>query len=106
LALGVLPLGTANDFARTLSIPDEPEEACQVVADGVDHRIDVGRVNDVYFLNVASIGLAVRAQRYRSDAAKRRFGALSYAGNIRAAFRDTRPFRVRVECDGQQHAWR
>src|SRR5699024_3847716 len=50
LALGVLPLGTANDFARTLSIPDEPEEACQVVADGVDHRIDVGRVNDVYFL--------------------------------------------------------
>ncbi|HLQ85628.1 MAG TPA: lipid kinase [Salinisphaeraceae bacterium] len=100
LTLGVLPLGTANDFARTLGYPDDPAAACRVVAQGVDHRVDVGRVNDAYFLNVASIGLAVRARSYRSAEAKRRFGALSYVHNAYAAFRDTRAFRVRVVCDG------
>lgn len=100
LTLGVLPLGTANDFARTLDYPDDPLEACRIVAEGADHRVDVGQVNDVHFLNVASIGLAVRARRYRSGKAKRWFGALGYAGNVYAAFRDTRPFHAWVRCDG------
>lgn len=103
LALGVLPLGTANDFARTLTIPNELELACQCLAEGVDHWIDVGCVNGVYFLNVATVGLAVRARRYRSDTAKNRFGSLGYARNIYAAFRDTRPFHVRVDCNGVTH---
>lgn len=102
LTLGVLPLGTANDFARTLGYPNDPIEACRIVAEGVDHRVDVGQVNDVYFLNVASIGLAVRARRYRSGKAKRWFGALGYASNVYAAFRDTRPFWARVVCDGER----
>lgn len=106
LTLGVLPLGTANDFARTLGYPADPVEACRTVAQGVDHRVDVGQVNDVYFLNVASIGLAVRAKRYRSDAAKRWFGAAGYVGNVYAAFRDTRPFRAWVTCDGEQQKLR
>jgi len=106
LTLGVLPLGTANDFARTLGIPTDPALACRNIAEGVDHAIDVGRVNDIHFLNVASIGLAVRARRYRSDRAKRRFGALGYSRNIYAAFRDTRPFRARVICDGVVHELR
>src|SRR5699024_10135493 len=103
LTLGILPLGTANDFARTLGYPDDPAEACRTVAQGEDHRIDLGQVNNIYFLNVASIGLAVRARQYRSDAAKRWFGSLGYAHNAYAAFRDTRPFRVRVVCDGLRH---
>lgn len=106
LTLGILPLGTANDFARTLGYPDDPAEACRTVAQGEDHRIDLGQVNDTYFLNVASIGLAVRARQYRSEAAKRWLGSLGYAHNAYAAFRDTRPFRVRVVCDGVRHELR
>lgn len=106
LTMGVLPLGTANDFARTLGIPNELELACQCIAEGVDHRIDVGRVNDVHFLNVASIGLAVRAHRYRSDAAKKRLGSLGYASNVYAAFRDTVPFQASIICDGVPHRLR
>lgn len=100
LTLGVLPLGTANDFARTLNYPGDLVEACGIVANGVDHPIDVGQVNDIRFLNAASIGLGARARRYRSDSAKRWLGTLGYARNVYAAFRNTRPFRVRVTCDG------
>lgn len=102
LALGVLPLGTANDFARTLGYPDDAIGACRIIAEGVDHNVDVGQVNNVYFLNVASIGLAARAHRYRSEKAKRWFGTLGYARNAYAAFRDTRPFRAWVSCEGQR----
>lgn len=106
LTLGMLPLGTANDFARTFDYPVDAIEACRTVAEGVDHRVDVGQVNNVHFLNVASIGLAARARRYRSDTAKRWFGAAGYAGNLYAAFHDTRPFRARVTCDGQRRELR
>lgn len=99
--MAVLPLGTANDFARTLLIPADLEAACRNVIEGVDHPIDLGQCNDVYFVNVASIGLAVRAREYRSDAAKKWLGSLGYAANVFSAVRDTRPFGAEVVCEGR-----
>lgn len=55
--LGVLPLGTANDFARSLDIPKGVEAASQVLATGKIVDIDVARANAAAFLNLASIGL-------------------------------------------------
>ena len=42
----VLPLGTANDFARTIGLPPDPLQAAEVALNGREHRIDVGLVND------------------------------------------------------------
>lgn len=98
--VAVLPLGTANDFARTLLIPADLEAACQNVVEGFDHAIDLGQCNDVYFVNVASIGLAVRAREYRSDAAKQWFGSLGYAANVWSAVRDTQPFGAEISYEG------
>jgi len=103
MPMAVLPLGTANDFARTLMIPNDLAAACRNVVEGLDYGIDLGQCNDVYFLNVASIGLAVRACEYRSDAAKKWLGALGYISNVYAAFRDTKPFGADVVCRGESH---
>src|SRR5690606_242827 len=59
LPLGVVPLGTASDFARTLGIPPDVGGACDVIAGGLAHRVDVGCVNGQYFLNASSLGLSV-----------------------------------------------
>lgn len=58
VALGVLPLGTANSFIRTLGIPLELEAAMDVIAAGHFRRIDLGMIDGDYFANVAAIGLS------------------------------------------------
>ena len=56
-ALGVLPLGTLNHFARDLGIPDKLEEAAQLIAKGGERRVDVAEMNGRVFINNSAIGL-------------------------------------------------
>jgi diacylglycerol kinase family enzyme len=56
-ALGVLPLGTLNHFAKDSGIPLDLRKAVQIVAAGHTTRVDVGRVNDYIFINNSSIGV-------------------------------------------------
>jgi diacylglycerol kinase family enzyme len=55
--LAVLPLGTYNHFARDLGIPLDWREALEVALSGASRQIDVGRINDRFFINNVSIGL-------------------------------------------------
>ena len=58
LPLGIIPLGTANDFARTVGIPTDPAKAAALITAVPARPIDLGEVNGQPFFNVASIGLA------------------------------------------------
>jgi diacylglycerol kinase (ATP) len=97
--LGVLPLGTANDFARALGIPADLERACRVAARGAVRVVDVAFAGRRAFLNAASVGVSSEATRRVNPALKRRAGALAYplAG---AAAAGLPAFRARLVVDG------
>ena len=95
--LGVLPLGTANDFARTLGIPSALPAAIDTLLGGKVVDIDLGRVNGSVFLNVASLGLSVAVTRRLTPRLKRRLGQLAYPAATLAAYRHHRPFAARLE---------
>ena len=101
LPFGILPLGTANDLARTLAIPTNLSEACQVIARGLTKQIDVGRVNDKYFFNVASLGLSVQITQKLTKEAKRRWGLLAYAATTLQVIWQSRPFRAEILVPGE-----
>lgn len=101
LPLGILPLGTANDLARTLGLPVTLPEACQVIANGKPHKIDLGWVNGKYFFNVASFGLSVQITRGLTKTAKRRWGVLAYATTAFQVLWKSRRFKAEIVCDGR-----
>lgn len=97
--LGLLPMGNANDLARTLGIPCDLEAACGLIAAGQRRRIDVGDINGTHFFNVASIGLSVRIARRLTRDLKVRWGIWAYLKCAWEAVHEQHSFHARVTCD-------
>ncbi len=78
-ALGVVPLGTANDFATACGIPRIPEEALTLCMKGQALPVDVGKANEHWFLNAASVGFGAEVTATTPPELKRLLGPAAYA---------------------------
>lgn len=76
--LAILPIGTSNDFAKMLGMKDEITKACRQILSGEIHRIDLGKANDEYFINVFSCGLFTDVSQKTPTFLKNNFGKLAY----------------------------
>ena len=78
-SLGVLPLGTANDFAHATAVPvQDPAAALQLAVDAPARWIDVGLLNSKLFINLVSGGFGSRVTVETDPELKRRLGGLAY----------------------------
>jgi lipid kinase YegS len=76
--LGMVPLGTANDFATGCGIPHDPEQALALCMEGKEVPVDMGKANEHWFLNAASIGFGAEITATTPPELKHRLGPAAY----------------------------
>ncbi|AJD90103.1 diacylglycerol kinase [Jeotgalibacillus malaysiensis] len=101
-ALGIVPLGTVNDFARALNISMDAEEAIQQLKTAETKRVDIGRINDRYFMNIIALGGIAEATFGVSVEQKTKLGPLAYMIEGFKTIREKEPFEADITYDGQK----
>ncbi|MGE5632354.1 MAG: YegS/Rv2252/BmrU family lipid kinase [Caulobacteraceae bacterium] len=100
LPLGIFPFGTANDFAAHLNIPKDLDTCCDIVEKGNLKRVDIGRANNKYFLNVCSAGLLTDVA-YKTDTnLKNALGKIAYYIKGIEEIPKFTPFKMRMQYGG------
>ncbi|NDU79681.1 diacylglycerol kinase, partial [Actinomadura sp. DSM 109109] len=92
----LLPLGTANSFARSMNIPLDLEGAIDVIANGVRRRVDLGMIDDDYYANNAAIGIAPQIAESVPHWLKGTFGKAGYLFWAARVLISYKPFTVVV----------
>lgn len=103
-AMAVIPFGTANDFANGCRIPLAPRDALLLAAEGEIHPIDVGRVNDQYFLNVASGGFGAEVTANTPKEMKDALGGAAYSLMGVVTAMKMRPYQATFSSEGKSEA--
>ncbi|WP_186578438.1 diacylglycerol kinase [Aquibacillus kalidii] len=99
--LGIIPVGTTNDFARALSIPRNIHKAVDIILEDNYKALDIGRVNDHYFMNIAGGGKLTELSYEVPSKLKTMLGQLAYYLKGIEMLPSLRPIRVQIEYDGK-----
>lgn len=97
LPIGILPTGTANDFAKFIGMPQDIERACKQILNSEPKKVDLGKINDKYFINVASTGLFTDVSQKTDVNLKNTIGKLAYYVKGIEQLPNFRRLKVRVE---------
>jgi YegS/Rv2252/BmrU family lipid kinase len=99
----LLPLGTANSFARTLGIPLDLDGAIATIVSGKRRRVDLGMIDGDYFANSAAMGLSPLVAATVPHRLKKYFGRFGYMIWASWCAWGFEPFHVTIEIDGERH---
>lgn len=89
---GFFPLGTVNDLSRALNIPLDPEKAIEELDLNICKKIDIGKVNDRYFMNVVAIGVIPEAINDVDSTQKTILGKFAYFVSGFKKFKDSKSY--------------
>ena len=78
LPIGYIPAGSTNDFAASLEIPKQMEQAAQIAVGGTPFACDIGKFNDDYFVYIAAFGLFTDVSYATRQELKNRLGHVAY----------------------------
>lgn len=104
IPVGVVPAGTANDFAGALGMSRTPLEAARQIAGGTEQRVDCGRVNGLYFVNIFSFGLFTTTSQRTPDERKHKIGKLAYIIEGVKEFASMHAVPLELTADGEKSA--
>lgn len=99
LPIGIIPCGTCNDFAAHLGISPDVEKCCRLIAAGNTIAVDVGQVNQSYFLNVASAGLFTSVAHNIEAPLKNTMGKMAYYLKGLGQLPHFNAYRMRITAD-------
>ncbi|MCM2676890.1 diacylglycerol kinase [Alkalicoccobacillus plakortidis] len=99
--LGIIPAGTTNDFARALGISKDITKACDVLCGDHIEPIDIGKMNDKYFINIAAAGALTELTYEVPIKLKTLVGQLAYYIKGLEKLPQISPTSVRIEYDGK-----
>lgn len=101
--IGVIPMGTANDFAGALGMAHDPLTAARQIAAGRVERVDCGLANGRYFVNVFSFGIFTTTSQHTPDTRKHRVGKMAYLIEGLRELRSIHGVPLRIEADGDRY---
>lgn len=98
--VGLLPIGTGNDFARSLGLASAAD-AVEAIVEGTTRAIDLAMLGDRPFLNASAGGFTAETSAHVSPALKQAVGRMAYLIGGARAFLEHEAVRARVEADGR-----
>ncbi|AIF65742.1 diacylglycerol kinase [Terribacillus saccharophilus] len=99
--LGIIPVGTTNDLARALFIPRNIKRAAEIIVEGKTRKLDIGKVNDHYFMNIAGGGKLTELTYDVPSKTKTMLGQMAYYLKGIEMLPSLRPIKVEIEYDGK-----
>lgn len=99
--LGIIPAGTTNDFARALGIPRDVKEATEIILQNETMHLDIGKVNDRYFMNIAGGGKLTELTYEVPSKLKAILGQLAYYIKGIEMLPSLKPIHARIQLDDE-----